>query len=64
MMERAKLLAAIDCCLREDGCADCPMLDGVCDDPNIPYEWIPVPLIEDIRQELARDLHACKKTFK
>ena len=51
--ERAKLIMAIDCCLIGDGCDMCPMMKECCDIPFIPFKEVPVPLLEEVRKELA-----------
>ena len=44
---------AIDCCLISDGCEMCPMMKDCCDIPFIPFKEVPVPLLEEVRKELA-----------
>lgn len=48
---REKIIKAIDCCMKSD-CRHCPMLDEYCDEADMPYEWMPLPLMEEIRKEL------------
>ena len=54
-IEKAELIAAIDCCMLEDGCDLCPMLKECCDVPFIPFTEVPVELLTQIRKELAKE---------
>ena len=51
-IERAKLIQAIDCCLTENGCDMCPLMDECCDVPFIPFIEVPEELLERIKKEL------------
>ena len=51
-LERARLIAAIDCCQVPDGCEMCPMMDECCDDFKTRFIEFPVPVLEEIRREL------------
>ena len=47
-----ELRKAIQCCLKEDGCEECPLQHEVCDDFFVPMESIPVGLMELIDEVL------------
>ena len=51
-IERAKLIQAIDCCLTENGCDMCPLMDECCDVPFIPFSEVPVEMLERIRKDV------------
>jgi hypothetical protein len=49
---KERLIAAIDCCMRPGGCDSCPMLDGFCDVPFIPFVEVPEQLLTEIVNEM------------
>ena len=49
---RERLLTAIECCMENDACDRCPMMEDFCDFPFVPFVQLPAPLVEAVTKEL------------
>ena len=51
-MSRKKLLESLECCVQNDACDRCPMMEEICDYPFVPFTQLPVPLVVAVMEEL------------
>ena len=54
-MTKEELLHAMECCIKNDACDQCPMMEDVCDFPFVPFVQLPVPLVVSVMEELKDD---------
>lgn len=64
-MKRETMLKALECCIKNDACDRCPMMESICDFPLAPMVQLPTQLVvcvmEDIRGNIIMDNVASAK---
>lgn len=52
MMNRETMLEALECCIRNDACDQCPLMMDICDFPLAPMVQLPVQLVVGLMEEI------------